>query len=166
MTKDTIPEGFSAGLAAFDAVPVILFGMASVLLWRMTGSILILGGGIICFVSGLLKVLWKFAVVFRRKNIWPLFIQMRIGMPLGMMIMLAGFLTACFTKDMSDFRRALLRPMPVLFVILSAMGLAAMIRCSSRLDASDPKANWIEQSCNTAAQGAFFMTMLLVYLQM
>ena len=83
MTKDMVPQGYTVGLALFDSVPVILFGLAAWLLWRMTGSILLLCGGIICTVSGLLKVLWKFVVVLCQKNIWPLFVQMRIGMPAG-----------------------------------------------------------------------------------
>ena len=29
MTKDTIPQDFTLGLALFDALPVILFGMGT-----------------------------------------------------------------------------------------------------------------------------------------
>ena len=83
MTKDTIPQDFSLGLALFDALPVILFGMGTWLLWKMTGNVIVLAGAVICFLSGMLKVLWKIIVVIRRKNVWPLFIQMRIGMPAG-----------------------------------------------------------------------------------
>ena len=166
MTKDMVPQGYTVGLALFDSVPVILFGLAAWLLWRMTGSILLLCGGIICTVSGLLKVLWKFVVVLCQKNIWPLFVQMRIGMPAGMTVMLAGFIVACFAKDMSAFRMSFFQPASVLFFLLSVLGIMAMIRCGSKLDAADPKANWIEQTCNTIAQGAFFLSMLLVYLRM
>ena len=67
MTKDTVPQDYTLGLAIFDAVPVILFGLASWLLWNMTGNALILIGGVICFAAGMLKVLWKFIVVLRKK---------------------------------------------------------------------------------------------------
>ena len=129
MTKDTIPQDFSLGLALFDALPVILFGMGTWLLWKMTGNVIVLAGAVICFLSGMLKVLWKIIVVIRRKNVWPLFIQMRIGMPAGFVLLILG-----------------------------------MILCSSKLGSSDVRANWIEQGCNTVAQGAFFMSMLLAYL--
>ena len=141
-----------------------LFGLASWLLWQMSGSAVLLIGGVICFAAGMLKVLWKFIVVLRKKNIWPLFVQMRIGMPTGFTLMLIGFLIACFTKDMSLFWSGFLRPMPILFIIITVLGMAAMIRCSAKLDPADPKANWIEQTCNTVAQGAFFAAMLLVAL--
>ena len=65
MNRDSLPEDYTLGLAAFDAVPVLLFGFASRLLARMTGSALVMLGGVICFVSGMLKALWKFLVVLR-----------------------------------------------------------------------------------------------------
>ena len=110
----------------------------------------------------MLKVLWKIIVVVRKKNIWPLFVQMRIGMPAGFTLMLTGFLAACITKDMGPFRKALCYPLPILFLILTALGMAAMIVCSFRLDPADAKANWIEQCCNTVAQGAFLAAMLMI----
>ena len=42
MTKDTIPQDFTLGLALFDALPVILFGMGTWILWKMTGSGIVL----------------------------------------------------------------------------------------------------------------------------
>lgn len=162
MTKDTIPQNYTLVLALFDAVPVVLFGLASWLLWQMCGNILILIGGIVCFAAGMLKVLWKIIVVVKKKNVWPLFVQMRIGMPAGFTLMLIGFLASCFTKDMGPFLKAVRHPLPILFLILAGLGMAAMIVCSSRLDPADAKANWIEQGCNTAAQGAFLAAMLTI----
>ena len=163
MTKDTVPQDYTLGLAVFDAVPVIFFGLASWLLWEMTGSIVLLIGGVICFAAGMLKVLWKFIVVLQKKNVWPLFVQMRIGMPAGFTLMLVGFLITCFTKDMSSFWSNLLHPAPILFIAIAILGMVAMIRCSTKLDPADPKANWIEQTCNTVAQGAFFIAMFFIY---
>lgn len=162
MTKDTVPQNYTLALALFDALPVILFGLASWLFWQMCGNILVLIGGILCFAAGMLKVLWKIIVVVKKKNIWLLFVQMRIGMPAGFTLMLIGFLAACITKDMGPFWKALCHPLPILFLILTALGMAAMIVCSSRLDPADAKANWIEQGCNTVAQGAFLAAMLMI----
>ena len=162
MNKDTVPQDYTLGLALFDALPVLFFGVACLILWKMTGSMLILIGGAICFIAGMLKVLWKIIVVIRKKNIWPLFVQMRIGMPAGFTLLLIGFVVSCFTKDMSGFTSGLLRPLPLLFLALYVAGMAAMIVCSSKLDPADSKANWIEQGCNTVAQGAFMFMMLLI----
>ena len=165
MNKDSLPEDYTLGLAAFDAVPVLLFGLASRLLARMTGSVLVMLGGVICFVSGMLKVLWKFLVVLRRKNVWPLFVQMRIGMPAGFMVMLMGLIAGLTKKDKKEraaVRKAVLRPAPITFLLLSAAGIGAMIFCGKRLDPAQARANWIEQSCNTAAQGSFLAAMMMI----
>ena len=165
MNRDSLPEDYTLGLAAFDAVPVILFGLASRLLARMTGSVLVLLGGVICFVSGMLKVLWKFLVVLRRKNVWPLFVQMRIGMPAGFMVMLAGLVAGLLKKDRREraaIGKAVLRPAPLFFLLLSAAGIGAMIFCGKKLDSAQAKANWIEQGCNTVAQGSFLAAMVLI----
>ena len=165
MNRDSLPEDYTLGLAVFDAVPVILFGMASRLLARMTGSALVMLGGVICFVSGMLKVLWKFLVVLRRKNVWPLFVQMRIGMPAGFMVMLAGLVVGLLKKDRREraaIGKAVYRPAPMAFLLLSAAGIGAMIFCGKKLDSTQARANWIEQGCNTAAQGSFLAAMALI----
>ena len=164
MTKDTIPQDFTLGLALFDALPVILFGMGTWILWKMTGNTIVLAGAVICFLSGILKVLWKIIVVIKRKNVWPLFVQMRIGMPAGFVLLILGMILSFAAGDLSFFLRGLLRPMPLLFFVISVIGMTGMILCSSKLDPSDVRANWIEQGCNTVAQGGFFMSMLLAYL--
>lgn len=162
MDKNTVPQDYTLGLALFDSVPVILFGWACLELWRLTGSILVLIGGIICFTAGMLKVLWKIIVVIRKKNVWPLFVQMRIGMPAGFTLLLIGVVAACITKDLSAVGSALLHPIPVICLILYGVGIAAMIICGKKLDSADLRANWIEQSCNTVAQGAFLAAMLAI----
>ena len=165
MNKDTVPENYTMGLALYDFVPILFFGIACWLLWKMTGSFLILLGGLISFVSGALKVLWKIIVVAKKKNVWPLFVQMRIGMPVGLTLVLIGFIVACFTKDLHAFWNAALRPAPILFLILYFAGTAAMVMCGRKLDPVESRTNWIEQSCNTVAQGAFLVNMLLIYLK-
>jgi hypothetical protein len=165
MNKDSLPEDYTLGLAAFDAVPVVLFGLASRLLARMTGSLLVMLGGIICFVSGMLKVLWKLLVVLRRKNVWPLFVQMRIGMPAGFMVMLAGLIAGLFKKNREEravIGKAVCRPAPIAFLLISVAGIGAMIFCGKKLDSAQARANWIEQGCNTAAQGSFLAAMALI----
>ena len=164
MTKDTVPKDFTLGLALFDAVPVILFGMGTWLLWKMTGSVIVLAGAVICFFSGMLKVLWKIIVVIEQKNVWPFFIQMRIEMPAGFVLLILGLILAFAAGNLSFFLSGLLRPMPLLFILVSVIGMAGMILCGSKLVSADVRANWIEQGCNTVAQGAFFISMLLTYL--
>ncbi len=39
MTKDIVPEDFTLGLVAVDAIPVILFGVNCILIGRRLGSV-------------------------------------------------------------------------------------------------------------------------------
>ena len=163
MNKDTVPENYTMGLALYDFVPVLFFGVACYLLWKMTGNVLVFFGGLVSFISGTLKVVWKIIVVAKKKNIWPLFVQMRIGLPAGLMLVLIGFVVSCFTKNMHSYWSGALQPAPILFFILYLAGTAAMVICGRKLDPAEAKANWIEQSCNTVAQGAFLINILLIY---
>ncbi len=163
MTKDVVPQGFTLGLAAFDAAPVVLFLLAMWLFYRMTGSVLVLLGGIVCFLTGMGKVLWKVLVVTQKRNVWPLFVQMRIGMPIGFTLVLIGLFLAYATGDQSAFTAAILQPGPIVCVVLAAVGMAGMIVCGAKLDSADKTANWIEQGCNTFAQGALLLAAALAY---
>ena len=73
MTKDTMPTGFTMGLAMVDALPVIFFGAATVLAGVMLKCPLFLIGAALCFFGGAVKVLWKIIVVLKKKNIWWMF---------------------------------------------------------------------------------------------
>ena len=163
MNKDIIPEDYTLGLALFDAIPVFLFGAACLLLWRMTSSIPILIGGIICFIAGILKVVWKIIVVVMNKNIWPLFMQMRIGMPAGFILIIAGVAVGAITGSGRAFFAAMAHFIPLVLLAVSFIGLFGMIMCSRKLDSVKASSNWIEEICNTLAQGAFLASMIVAY---
>ena len=81
ITKDTLPEDFTLLLALTDSLPVIFFGACMLLIGRRFSSLLFMAGALLCLIGGAGKVLWKIIVVLQKKNVWPLFIQMRILMP-------------------------------------------------------------------------------------
>ena len=161
ITENTVPQDYTMPLALFDAVPVILFAGACFLLWQMSQSIFILLGGVICFVSGMIKVLWKILVVLQKKNVWWMFVQMRKCMPAGMTLILIGILALCLDKDKSAVIASFLHPLPLLLLVVSLAAMACMIVFSSKLDPAKARSNWIEEICNTIAQGAFLLAVLL-----
>lgn len=163
MNKDYVPEDYTLGLALFDAVPVLLFGIACFLQWKMTQSLLVLLGGIVCFTAGMLKVLWKIIVVTRKKNVWPLFVQMRIGMPAGFGLILIGLIVGVFWGNTVLFLQSIWHIHIMVFIVLTVIGMTGMIICGSRLDSKKASSNWIEEVCNTFAQGAFLIAMVLTY---
>lgn len=81
ITKDTLPEDFTLLLALTDSLPVIFFGAGMLLIGRRFSSLLFITGSLLYLIGFLRKVLLKIIVVLQKKNVWPLFIQMRILMP-------------------------------------------------------------------------------------
>ncbi len=164
ISKDMVPEGFSLSLALVDSLPVIFFGLASIILGLSFSSIIFIVGAIITFISGLIKVIWKIIVALNKKNIWWMFIQMRIVMPIGFIIMIIGFIIACFSSSISVFFSSLLNPICLIFLILGFIGMIMMVVFAIKLDSSNPKSNWIEQICNGISQACFFIGFLIAFL--
>lgn len=97
MAKNTVPEGFSAALALVDLVPVVFFGLLAVRAGSLLHSALFVAGAVVCLVSGVVKVLWKGIAAVTRRNIWPMFVQMRVFMPAGFaLIAAAGSAVGCW----------------------------------------------------------------------
>ena len=150
MTKDTIPERFTLPLVIVDFIPVFLF-IFTILFFskNIYFDYLIILGGFICFFSGIIKVLWKLIVVLEKKNVWWMFIQMRIVMPIGFLILIFGFIFGWKYFSYIIFNASFNSRIFFTFWIIgmSLMSIFAII-----LDSSDPKANWIEQIINSIAQ--------------
>ncbi len=161
MTKDIIPEGFTIPLALVDAIPVVFFGLDALLLSKPLHSVVFLVGGLLCLWAGLAKVLWKFIVVLKKKNVWPLFMQMRMVMPIGFLVMILGFVLRVPQLDMSLIGKVLVMLPSVVFYAFWLCGMIGMGVLAKKLDSSDPKANWIEQGVNGCAQVALFVGILL-----
>lgn len=90
MAKNTVPEGFSAALALVDLVPGVFFGLSAVRAGSLLHSALFVAGAVVCLVSGVVKVLWKGIAAVTRRNIWPMFVQMRVFMPAGFTLIAAA----------------------------------------------------------------------------
>lgn len=160
MTKDTVPEGFTLGLAIVDAIPVLFFGMSMALAGVLLDSGLFLAGAALCLFAGIAKVLWKIIVVLKKKNIWWMFLQMRVLMPVGLVLMIVGAVTA--KADLSPVLAQAMRFPAAPCFVMGFIGMALMTVFAFRLDSSDAKSNWIEQITNGAAQFAFFLGLLLL----
>ena len=164
INKNSIPQDFTIKLALVDFMPVLFFALAAIMISLSINSIILSIGAIICFLSGLFKVIWKIIVAVKRKNIWPLFIQMRIFMPIGFLIMIIGFIVYCINNDSSIFFNSLLNPVTIIFLIIGFIGMILMIVFAVKLNSEDSKSNWIEQLVNGFSQLSFFIAFLLAYI--
>ena len=163
ITKDTVPEDFTLSLALVDALPVLFFGGSMILTALLFKSRLFLTGALLCFWAGAAKVLWKIVVVKKKKNIWWLFLQMRIVMPIGFALMLLSVILNRKAIRFAAVLTAVTSFPSVIFFALGILGMVLMGVFASRLDSSDLRSNWIEQLTNTAAQAAIFAGILLLF---
>ncbi len=162
ITRDVVPENFSLALCIVDFVPVIFFGLCCIVVGSVIRSPLFILGAAVCLVSGAIKVVWKILVVVKKKNVWPLFIQMRIAMPVGFLIMIVSFIVGFGSVDFpSIFHAAILFPQ-IVFFIIGLTGMALMCSFVVLLDSSDLRANWIEQITNSLSQISFFIGLLFL----
>ena len=162
MTKDTLPEDFTLGLAIVDALPVLLFGGSMIMIGLLFGSVLFLIGAALCFWAGAAKVLWKIIVVTKKKNVWWLFLQMRIVMPLGFALMLLAVILNLKAIRLTALLAAIISMPSAIFFAVGVLGMVLMGIFAAKLDSADVRSNWIEQLTNTAAQASFFVGILLL----
>ena len=158
MSKDIVPNDFTLGLAIVDAIPVVFFAGSMVLTSFLLNSKLFLFGSLLCLLAGIAKVLWKIIVVLKKKNIWFLFIQMRIIMPIGLVLMVISLFYV--NVDLNTIlSKAISIPM-IIFFLLGIIGMILMAIFAFKLDSSNLKTNWLEQIINGIAQMSFFCGLL------
>ena len=162
MTKDTIPENFTLSLALVDALPVLFFGGSMILVGLLFESPLFLIGAALCFWAGAAKVLWKIIVVTKKKNIWWMFLQMRIIMPIGFALMILAVILNRSAINLPAVLAAVVSFPSVLFFAAGLIGMALMGVFAARLDSADARSNWIEQLTNAIAQAAIFTGILFL----
>ena len=162
MTKDTIPQDFTLSLALVDALPVLFFGGSMILIGLLFGSPLFLIGAALCFWAGAAKVVWKIIVVTKKKNVWWMFLQMRIVMPIGFLLMLLAVILNRNAIDLSAVFAAVISLPSVLFFAAGVIGMALMGVFAAKLDSADVRSNWIEQLTNGVSQAAIFIGILLL----
>lgn len=162
MNNKVVPKDFTLSLAIVDVVPVIFFSMAMILLTRKFPSKLFSIGALLVVFAGMCKVLWKQIVVLKKKNIWFLFVQMRITMPIGMLLIIASLIV---NKDMifinSIIQSVITYPQAVFF-ILGSIGMLTMLIFAFVLDNKKLINNWIEQIVNSISQICFFIGVILI----
>ena len=162
ITRDTIPEGFSVALALVDLIPVVCFGLSSIRIGSLFSSTLFMIGAGICLASGVVKVLWKLIAAVFQKNIWFMFVQMRILMPVGFLAMLTALIVDRGNLNGAAILAGLTGFPACIFFGLGVLGMVLMTIFAVRLDSSDPRANWLEQGVNGIAQGCILIGLLLV----
>ena len=156
MTKDTVPEGFTFSLVLVDFIPIFFFILTIIKFsYKTYFNYMIISGGIICFISGFIKVLWKLIVVLKKRNVWWMFVQMRIGIPIGFCILTFGFFFGW--KNFSNIIYNASFKSKIFFTSW-IIGMSLMSLFAIMFDSSEPLVNWIEQITNSVSQGFLFFS--------
>ncbi len=154
-------ENFPISLALFDAVPVILFSIAMIIIAVNYNNWIFITGAALCTFAGLGKVIWKIIIAATKKDIVILNRQLRFVMPLGFLCIIIGLITGMdkagwvlLWTNVTTF------PQIILFIITFA-GMVMMGVFAKKLDPVKTKSNWIEQITNAVAQGCLLIGVLL-----
>lgn len=127
MTRETIPKGFSAPMAFVDLLPVVFFGLSAVKAGNLFHSGLFVAGAVVCLLSGVVKVGWKLIAAVSQRNIWPMFVQMRVLMPVGFLTMFAALIVDRAGLN-GEAMLAKLSGFPAcLFFLAGALGMILML---------------------------------------
>ena len=160
ITKDMVPEGFTLSLAIVDAIPVLLFAVAIIILGvKAAFSPLIMLGGFLVFLGGAIKVLWKVIVATKQKNVYWMYKQMGPVMGIGFLLLIIGCIVsrAALKAAFAGIGVASIVLFALWFVCMCLMGVFA-----SKLDSSDPKSNWIEQCTNGVCELCLCLALALL----
>ena len=151
----------SIPMALTDAIPVIFFGASAVFISMIYGSVIFCVGAALCIAAGLGKVAWKLIKAVSSRDIRPLFVQMRMLMPLGFVLIIASLFIdgadfPAIWKNITGF------PCIILFAA-GCVGMAAMIILAAAADPGNSRANWTEQAVNSAAQLCFLLGIIIIW---
>ena len=153
---------YTLGLALFDAVPVFLFLLSGLVIYALSGSVLVIAGAVAAFAGGLCKVIWKIRIVHRGTDSPGLTKAFHILLPLGLGLMAAAAVAAAVNGKGGDLVRAVTMMPAALFFAASLAGACLMGWLGGRLDNS-ARSNWIEEIINTAWQAALLIGVVLLY---
>ncbi len=152
---------FTPLLALVDVIPVLLFGIAAIMLGVKVHNAIFFIGALLCFLAGFGKVLWKILIAVAGRDVEFLGTQLRYVMPAGFLLMIIGVFTADRSAVISLISGALKMP-SLLFFIIAVAALTGMVICARKFDRHDVRGNWIEQGINIIAQGCVLLGVLFI----
>lgn len=153
---------YTLGLAVFDFLPVFLFFISGILIYRMYESPVLLTGVLACFLGGLSKAVWKAIVVLRGEDRVELTRAFHILMPAGFALMIISVLIGG-APALSGLWHSLSTMPAALFFICGFLLMCIMGYLGSHMDKS-ARSNWIEEAVNTLAQAAVLIGVITIYL--
>lgn len=148
-------EDFPLSLALFDALPVLFFSAAVVLIGLNYKNSFFITGSILCTLAGVGKVLWKIIIATTKRDIAWMKRQLRILMPAGFLLIIIGIVTG--SANIHTLKGEIFSLPSGIFFGIALLGMVLMSIFAVRLDGTKLRSNWIEQITNAVAQGCFLL---------
>ena len=154
-------EGFTVALALVDAIPVLSFGVAMVIIAGKFGSPLFMAGAALSVLAGCCKVAWKLILGIWKKDLRWLnkpFVPMQAA---GFLLMVISFIVGFGKINWAAVGSGILSFPSVLFFAawIALMGFMGWYR-KHRFQNEDAKANWTAQIINAVGQTCLLLGIL------
>ncbi len=154
-------EGFTIWLALVDAIPVLSFGIAMVLIAGRFGSPLFMVGAALSVLAGCCKVAWKMVLGIAKKDLRWLnkpFVPMQGA---GFLLMLVSFVIGFGKINWRAVGAAIVSLPSLLFFIawIGLMGFMGWYR-KHKFSNNDAHANWTAQIINAIGQTCLLLGIL------
>ena len=153
-------EDFPLSFALFDALPVLFFSTAVVLIGLNYKNPFFITGSILCTLAGVGKVLWKIIIAATKRDITWMNRQLRILMPAGFLLIIIGILTG--QTNIHTLKGEIFSLPSGIFFGIALLGMILMSVFAVRLDGTKLRSNWIEQITNAVAQGCFLLGVIFL----
>ena len=154
-------EGFTLALALVDAIPVLSFGIAMVLIAGKFGSPLFLIGASLSVLAGCCKVAWKLVLGIAKKDLKWLnkpFVPMQAA---GFLLILISLILNIGTIRWGKVLAAV-TSLPSLLFFLAWMGLMCFMGWfrKHKFSRDDARSNWTAQIVNAVGQTCLLLGIL------
>ena len=154
-------EGFTVGLALVDAIPVLSFGIAMVIIAGKFGSPLFMVGAALSVLAGCCKVAWKLILGIWKKDLRWLnkpFVPMQAA---GFLLMVISFVVGFGKINWAAVGSGILSFPSALFFVawIGLMGFMGWFR-KHKFQNDDAKANWTAQIINAVGQTCLLLGIL------
>lgn len=154
-------EGFTVGLALVDAIPVLSFGIAMVIIAGKFGSPLFMVGAALSVLAGCCKVAWKLILGIWKKDLRWLnkpFVPMQAA---GFLLMAISFVVGFGKINWAAVGSGILSFPSALFFVawIGLMGVMGWFR-KHKFKNEDAKANWTAQIINAVGQTCLLLGIL------
>ena len=154
-------KDYTLGLVLFDSIPVILFLLSGLAIYRHFYSPLFMVSVIAMFTGGAAKVMWKMLVVTKKRDAEALTRMFHILMFGGFGIMILSVLLRIKQGVLTGLIHGFTSMPSMLLFIAGILGMCAMGYLGKNMDTS-ARSNWIEEAVNTVSQLAILIGLLLL----